>query len=53
MLKLGGPANNVPLVRLRRSYSPLKAVSPPKEPEALAGDEEPGALAGGSFDHGS
>ena len=32
VLKLGGPANSVPAVRLLRSYSPLKAASPPNEP---------------------
>ena len=32
VLKLGGPAKMVPWVRLRRSCSPLNAVSPPNEP---------------------
>jgi hypothetical protein len=51
VLKFGGPAKIAPDVRLRRSCSPLKAVSPPNEPRLSPKTSNRGRLSCGSADH--
>ena len=50
VLKLGGPANSVPLVRLARLYSPLNAASPPNDPRLSPATSSRGRWPEGSFD---
>ena len=50
VLKLGGPANNAPEVRLARSFSPVKAASPPNDPRLSPAVNSLGRWSAGSFD---
>src|SRR6266576_4331105 len=52
VLKLGGPANSAPSVRLARLCSPLKAVSPPNDPRLSPATSSRGRLSWGSCDQG-
>ena len=53
VLKFGGPAKMAPAVRLRRSYSPLNAVSPPNDPRLSPTTTSAGRRSTGSLDQRS
>src|SRR5215472_3034855 len=50
VLKLGGPANSTPVVRLRMAFAPVNADSPPNTPRLSPATNSLGRCPGGRVD---